>query len=171
MSSTVKDLFDHWKYGFGSYKGKVVWKLLLRLVYGMSGWKGIVGFQIIKGNASVQLCTWFFFFIKFHNGQPSARNLKHILWQKFLDTGDLFLKMKLSCGGIGGVIWDHLGIIIRTYSGSADVTNDNEVQILWMLLGCKEFKVINDFKAMIKGDTFLVQLFNGDRVLCIIICT
>lgn len=29
IPSTMKDPFDHWKYGFRSYRGKVVWKLVL----------------------------------------------------------------------------------------------------------------------------------------------
>lgn len=29
MPDKVKDLIDHWNYGFGSYRGRVVWKLML----------------------------------------------------------------------------------------------------------------------------------------------
>lgn len=29
MPATVKDLMDHWKYGFMSYRGRVIWKLML----------------------------------------------------------------------------------------------------------------------------------------------
>lgn len=29
MPGSVKDLFDHWNYGFRSYRGKVIWKLML----------------------------------------------------------------------------------------------------------------------------------------------
>lgn len=31
MPSIAKDLIDHWQYGFGSFRGKVIWKLVLVL--------------------------------------------------------------------------------------------------------------------------------------------
>lgn len=59
--------------------------------------------------------------------------------------------------GVGGVIRDHDGTIniIRTYSGLATVVDANEAKTFSLLLGYRELKAMNGFKAIIEGDSFL----------------
>lgn len=76
-----------------------------------------------------------------------------------------FIKLKLNfeggyvrvlgCGGIGVVVQDHLGTVIHTLSGLTNFTNANKAEILSLLIRCKEFKVLNGFKAIIEGDSSL----------------
>lgn len=92
MQGTVKDLFEHWKYGFSSYRGKVVWKrLLVATLWNVMARKKPPDFQRSKEMYSAG-CEHDFF-LKFLYGQPSVRNLKVILLLTFLDPGDLFLRM------------------------------------------------------------------------------
>lgn len=48
------------------------------------------------------------------------------------------------------------GAIIRTYLGLAFVNDANEAENLLLLIGCKELKALNGFKAIIGGFFFFL---------------
>lgn len=66
-------------------------------------------------------------------------------------------------GGIGGIICDHDGAVIRNYSGPVDAFNANEAEIYSLLISCREFHRATSFKAIVKGDSKLVVLWGSSN--------
>ena len=58
-------------------------------------------------------------------------------------------------GGIGGVIHDCAGKVIRNYSGPVDSMNANAAEVYAMLIGCHELLRLGSSNAIIEGDSYL----------------
>ena len=62
-------------------------------------------------------------------------------------------------GGLGGVIRDSDGSVIRSWFGSVDSSNVNEAEVFALLIGCHELLKLNGYSAIIEGDSFSAILW------------
>lgn len=64
-------------------------------------------------------------------------------------------------GGIGGVIRNWDGIVIRSFSGPMDSLDANGAEVFALLVGCRELLKLGGYNLFSKG--ILSRLFNGVR--------
>ena len=57
-------------------------------------------------------------------------------------------------GGIGGVIRNWMGDVVRSYSGPVDALDANEAEVYALLLGCRELAKLGGSYPIIEGDSF-----------------
>ena len=57
-------------------------------------------------------------------------------------------------GGIGGVIRDCSGTVLRTFSGPVFCLDANEAKVYALLVGCHELRSLGGCKTIIEGDSF-----------------
>lgn len=66
-------------------------------------------------------------------------------------------------GGYGGVIRDSMGAILCSYVGAVDLSNSNEAEVFALLVGCREFRRLDGYNALIEGDSFYaIQWSSGN---------
>lgn len=58
-------------------------------------------------------------------------------------------------GGIGGVIQDHDGVVIRNFSRTVDAPDANKAKICSLLIGSRELHRLSAFNSIVEGDSKL----------------
>ena len=66
------------------------------------------------------------------------------------------LVRSLRKGGIGGVIRDWNGKMVRSFSGPIDSLDANETELFAILVGCRELLQMAGYGAILEGDSFSV---------------
>jgi hypothetical protein len=59
-------------------------------------------------------------------------------------------------GGIGGVIRDWNGKMVRSFYGPIDSSDANETELFALLIGCRELLQMADYGAILEGNSFSV---------------
>lgn len=57
-------------------------------------------------------------------------------------------------GGIGGVISDFSGKIVKNFAGPMNCVDFNGAEMYALLVGCRELRHLGGFHAIIEGDSF-----------------
>ena len=57
-------------------------------------------------------------------------------------------------GGVGGVIRDWNGNIVKSFYWPFDGKDANEAEVFALLIGCRELSRLDRYKAFIEGDSF-----------------
>ena len=57
-------------------------------------------------------------------------------------------------GGIGGVIRDWNGTIVRNYFRPVECSDHNEARVFALLIGCHELHSMGGFNSILEGDSF-----------------
>ena len=56
-------------------------------------------------------------------------------------------------GGIGGVIRDWKGTVLRNFLGPVDSLSANDAEVFALLIGCRELLTLESINAVIEGDS------------------
>ena len=60
----------------------------------------------------------------------------------------------IQMGGIGGVIRDFSGKIIKNFVGPVNCVDSNGAEMHALLVGCRELRQLGGFQAIIEGNSF-----------------
>ena len=79
-------------------------------------------------------------------------NLPPVGFLKLNFDGNFFKHIHL--GGIGGVIRDSSGLVVKKLSGPVSSSDSNGAEVSALLFGCRELCKLGGYKAIIEGDSF-----------------
>ena len=69
-------------------------------------------------------------------------------------------------GGIGGVIRDSFGNVVRRFCGPMDTSDANEVEMYALLIGCRELLKLGGLAAIVDGDSFSAIQWGSRKTSC-----
>ena len=182
MPGSVEDLFLQWHLGSKDWRGKILWKLALyatvwktwlernkrvfrdvsksieeitqSIVWKVSEWAcirkefgGISAAGINRAWDAVLKGYW------------SRKAVHRVEWicpplGTFKLNFDGSFVRSMHQGGIGGVIRNWMGDVVRSYSGPVDALDANEAEVYALLLGCRELEKLGGAYLIIEGDSF-----------------
>ena len=94
-------------------------------------------------------------------GGWKAKPVKRVLWSNppwgvlKLNFDGSFVH-SLRRGGIGGVIRDWFGVVVRNYTGPVDLIDANEAELFAHLIGTRELRRMGCVTVILEGDSFSV---------------